>query len=79
MEYAEPIAIPDVFAMGIAKLDLLGSCARVSFFVEEDGGRVIVARVVMPIEAWPPEWSEHLREAQAESARGRKAVKPEVH
>lgn len=61
---AEPIVIeltpmPDVFCMGIAKIEIIGPCARFSLFCDQTpcgGGPVerhIVAKFVLPLEAIP--------------------------
>ena len=58
----EPVPIQDVFVSGIAEIEIIGPCARFILYVDQhpigdgDAGRerVVVAKVVMPVEAIPP-------------------------
>lgn len=55
----EPIALADIFCSGIAKIEIIGPCARFFMYADQasltDGTaeRVIVAKFVLPIEAIP--------------------------
>jgi len=54
MKLVELFAVQDVFASGIGRIDILGTNARLVFYVErinEDGTRdnVVVECIVMPI------------------------------
>jgi len=58
-EPIEPIPLQDIFCMGVAKVEIIGPCAR--FFMYADQAtfrsdvieRVIVAKFVVPLEAIP--------------------------
>lgn len=53
----EPTVIPDTFCTGLGRIESLGSALRFTFFVHQrsvcaDGmERVVVARLVLPVEA----------------------------
>lgn len=55
----EPIAVPDIFVSGLARIEDLGSCFRFTYFSNQrplqgdahDLERVVVARIVMPKDA----------------------------
>lgn len=55
----EPIAVPDTFVTGLARIEDLGACYRFTYFSsyrplnggEHDLERAIVARIVMPKDA----------------------------
>lgn len=55
----EPIAVPDTYVSGLARIEDLGACFRFTYFSthrplcggEHDLERVIVARIVMPKDA----------------------------
>ncbi len=56
----EPVPIADDFVQGIAKIEQIGPCARFVLYAEQGlpelGGatvRVVVGKVVIPIEALP--------------------------
>lgn len=44
----DPLCVPDVFVEGVAKIEKIGDCMRVSLYSEHDGSRRIVARIVWP-------------------------------
>jgi hypothetical protein len=50
--------VRDTFATGCGKVDIVGPCARFYFYAEQDSlgmgiERVVVAKIVMPIELVP--------------------------
>lgn len=60
MQLAEPIAVPDVFVSGLSHIEMIGGgCVRFvcySIRLHEDGTEgtpVIVAKIVMPLDALP--------------------------
>ena len=58
----EPVPIQDVFVSGIGEIEIIGPCARFILYVDQhpigDGDiaqeRVVVAKIVMPMEAIQP-------------------------
>ncbi|MCT8970882.1 hypothetical protein [Microbaculum marinisediminis] len=51
-DLVEFAAIPDVFASGLGRAeDVGGGCIRLTFFANDNGQRVVAAKVVMPAEA----------------------------
>ena len=54
--YTEPIAVPDVFATGLARIEEAGGNLRLTFYVDQlsmltgEMERLIVARIVVPLD-----------------------------
>ena len=48
----EPYAITDAFCEGLARIERIGSCRRLVFFVNDPAnhGRAVVAKLVIPAE-----------------------------
>lgn len=42
----DPLCVQDIFADGVAKVERVGSCVRVTLYVIHDGTRRVVARVI---------------------------------
>lgn len=51
----EPFAIQDIYVDGVAKIEMLGTCARVWMFTYCGNERVLVAKLIRPINTVPPE------------------------
>src|SRR5260370_25120060 len=48
----EMYGVPDTFCEGLARIDQLGPCRRLTFMVRDiQGGRAIVAKLILPAEA----------------------------
>ena len=46
----EQALVPDIYASGIGKLEIIDKvCIRLTFYVVQDGERVVVAKIVRPI------------------------------
>jgi len=51
----EPALVMDIFASAIGKVEVLGHNVRITFCVMQDRQWIVVAKVVLPIEACPLE------------------------
>ncbi len=47
----EMYGVPDTFCEGLARIDQLGPCRRLTFTVRDGEGRVVVAKLILPAEA----------------------------
>jgi hypothetical protein len=50
-ELLETIAVPDVFVTGLHKMEYAStSCMRFYFYADQDGERVLAAKLVVPVD-----------------------------
>ena len=50
-DYLESVALTDIYADGIADVELLGDNVRLIYFTWESGQKVMVAKIVGPLSA----------------------------
>lgn len=52
-EIIEPIPVIDIFVTGVGKVEVLGRNARITLYVEQDGERVAVGKIIVEMDNLP--------------------------